>query len=67
VWVGRGLFSAAEQPIGEWEFSSPLRGATVAYGAPGVVLKSEAGPADPIERVGMVEWEVQNGRIRWEE
>jgi hypothetical protein len=67
AWVGRGLFNAAEQPIGEWEYSSPLRGATVTYGAPGVISTSEAATADPIERVGMVEWEVQNGRIRWEE
>ena len=67
AWVAQGPFSAAGQPIGDWRFSSPLRGATVTYGPPGIVSKSEARLVDPIEDIGLIEWEVANGRIRWEE
>ena len=67
AWVAQGSFNAAGQQIGEWRYSAPLRGATVTYEPPGVVSKSEDRPVDPIEEIGMIEWEVANGRIRWEE
>ena len=67
AWVAQGSFNAAGQPIGEWRYSAPLRGATVTYDSPGVVSKSEARPVDPIADIGLIEWEVANGRIRWEE
>lgn len=67
AWVAQGSFNAAGQPIGEWRYSAPLRGATVTYDSPGVVSKTEGRTVDPIDDIGLIEWEVANGRIRWEE